>query len=506
MTRRRKTMRTTFTEVTALRWAVLTIALLTAAPATILAGEPLTEYDPEMDFEPSTIYILPDGSIDPPDAPVSQDGDVYTLTDDVYESIVIQKSEITLDCDGHTVQGTGGGRGIFMKSLTGVTVTDCTVQDFMVGIRMEGSTDGTFTGNTLQDIGRAGFAVLVGSNGNTLAGNTATDCRWGIVVTRGSAGNTVSDNNISYCSAQGILLQDAGDDNYLVGNSLANNVQAGIWNYRTSHTVLMGNEMVGNGLLLLAPDELEHWNTHTIDTSNTTNGKPVIYWKNVSGGEVPAGAGQVILANTVGVKVENQKIRDATLAITMGFCDDTKIEGNVLRDNGNSNVYVLRSTGTVVKENRISGTGSGWGIELHHTSGSLVKENVISNIRRGIPVYGLDATGNVIEKNLVEGCEIGISLEEECSGNLFRKNTLSGNETGATTTEDTYDNVLHHNDLLDNDTQADEAGANIWDDGQGEGNYWSDYEGEDLDDDGVGDTDLPHASVDWYPLMEPVDD
>lgn len=39
----------------------------------------------------STIYIKPDGTVDPASAPIKVNADKYTLTDNIYDSIVIQK-------------------------------------------------------------------------------------------------------------------------------------------------------------------------------------------------------------------------------------------------------------------------------------------------------------------------------------------------------------------------------------------------------------------------------
>jgi hypothetical protein len=79
-------------------------------------------------------------------------------------------------------------------------------------------------------------------------------------------------------------------------------------------------------------------------------------------------------------------------------------------------------------------------------------------------------------------------------------------------------NTLHHNNIINNTYQVyiSSSYGNIWDDGNGEGNYWSDYNGLDdgsngrIADDGVGDTEIPHPSTDGgygyfqldnYPMM-----
>ncbi|GAH38506.1 unnamed protein product, partial [marine sediment metagenome] len=67
---------------------------------------------------------------------------------------------------------------------------------------------------------------------------------------------------------------------------------------------------------------------------------------------------------------------------------------------------------------------------------------------------------------------------------------------------DATSNTFYHNNIINNGFQLyRKYSSNIWDNGAGEGNYWSGYTGTDLDGDDIGDTDLPHQGVDYYPLM-----
>lgn len=69
----------------------------------------------------STIYINSDGSIDPSTAPISRDGNVYTLTQDIFESLYIHKSGITLDGAGHSIESSAT-HGIYLANVSGTTI------------------------------------------------------------------------------------------------------------------------------------------------------------------------------------------------------------------------------------------------------------------------------------------------------------------------------------------------------------------------------------------------
>lgn len=101
----------------------------------------------------------------------------------------------------------------------------------------------------------------------------------------------------------------------------------------------------------------------------------------------------------------------------------------------------------------------------------------------------------------------GIRLELS-DNNVISNNTFENNSYGIRLAGPSNGNLIYHNNFVNNDNQAYDNGVNYWDNGYlFGGNYWGDYMGEDVDNDGVGDSpyEIPgDNNQDRYPLMNPV--
>ena len=108
-------------------------------------------------------------------------------------------------------------------------------------------------------------------------------------------------------------------------------------------------------------------------------------------------------------------------------------------------------------------------------------------------------TGCVIDNNTVSGSTYyGITLFSS-SNNLIYNNVISQNQYGIYLTSGTGNIVFHNNfENLNQVTFTGDPSGNYFNE-TFEGNYWSDYNGKDANQDGIGDT--PYSNLDFHPLL-----
>lgn len=441
-----------------------------------------------------TIYIRADGSVDPPSAPIERNGDVYTFTSDIYDSIVVERDGITINGNGHLLQGTGSGRGIDLTLRRYVTIKNTTIRSFGYGIYLFYSSNNILRNNAMADNvynfyafsslynpylshflndvdasntvdGKpiyywvnvhdetvpfdAGYVALVNCNGITVKDLNLVANGQGILLANTTntriTGNNITDNfvGIQLCSSDG---------NTISGNHIKSTKNAvGIWLYTSSNNVISGNTITNNylGIFLLACYSPVSLTSLSIpeSSSNTLIGN--------------------VLANNTG-------------GIAFNYFDP--FESSASRFNN------------VVGNIITSDDGGERGISLAWTWGS-----------------------NIIRENRIVGYSVGIYLQD--SYNVFSRNNITNNGCGITL-DYSPGNKFYHNNFINNTNQvnimAQYAGlVHVWDDGYpSAGNYWSNYTGVDLysgpfqnktGSDGIGDT--PHVidanNKDNYPLMYP---
>ena len=157
--------------------------------------------------------------------------------------IEIQTNNVTIDCNGFRVRGSGGGAsttavGIFADSRVNLTIRHCTIRGFQVGIEVTGGSD-YIVENNLIDQSRFIGIETAGA---------------GSIVRRNNVVNTVS----SPASGQAYAIFAEGDviDNVVDGvsgaDSLVNFTANGIYS-STDAGVNLGIVIQGNRIRNLTP-------------------------------------------------------------------------------------------------------------------------------------------------------------------------------------------------------------------------------------------------------------
>jgi len=289
-----------------------------------------------------TIYIRADGSIDPPEAPISTaDNVTYTFTDDINDSIVVERDSIAVDGAGYTVTGSGSGNGITVTGRSNVTVRNMTTKNFDYGIQ------------------------LYYSSNDIVSGNNVTANSWAGIFLDHSSNNIVSGNNATANNGYGIWLASSSND-IVSGNNVTANSWAGILLGSSSNNTLSGNVMGGNRYNFGVVGSALSDYLQSVDTSNLVDGKPVYYFMNQSDIVVNADAypqvGYLGFVNCANVTVQGLNLTSNRQGLLLVSTNNSKITSNNIANND-------------------------YGVELEFSSNNTLSGNNVANSYCGILLY-----------------------------------------------------------------------------------------------------------------------
>ena len=271
-------------------------------------------------------------------------------------------------------------------------------------------------------------------------------------------GLTLRGSGDSHDTIDGAIMAEGKE--LLIENNVLEDVLFGISLHKTTDSIVRGNRI----------------RSRPVDSAERGDGMRLWYstGNRIENNDI-AQMRDLTVSNSPRNRFTGNTIHDSRRAFNFLFSHRSIVEGNLL-DKNSTGVISLNSEGMVIRNNRIlhAMDASGVGIALKETSAALIYGNEIVHCAHGImadspmdPINRIVFINNIIAHNVT-----GIYFYGAKGGHIAINNTFKSNLWPVTV-------------IGDGDPMND-----FW-----WGNSWDNYEGFDLDGDGLGDK--PHELYAW---------
>ena len=271
-------------------------------------------------------------------------------------------------------------------------------------------------------------------------------------------GLTLRGSGASHDTIDGAIMAEGKE--LLIENNVLEDVLFGISLHKTTDSIVRGNRI----------------RSRPVDSAERGDGMRLWYstGNRIESNDI-AQMRDLTVSNSPRNRFTGNTIHDSRRAFNFLFSHRSIVEGNLL-DKNSTGVISLNSEGMVIRNNRIlhAMDASGAGIALKETSAALIYGNEIVHCAHGImadspmdPINRIVFINNIIAHNVT-----GIYFYGAKGGHIAINNTFKSNLWPVTI-------------IGDGDPMND-----FW-----WGNSWDNYEGFDLDGDGLGDK--PHELYAW---------
>ena len=321
------------------------------------------------------IYIRSDGSVDPETASIQRIGNIYTFTENIYASLVVERDNIVVDGAGYLLQGTGSVRGIDLSHRSNVTIKNMQIGGgFVCGIYLQNSSNNTITENNIA---------------NTMDG----------IFLQLSSNNRISANYLINNLRGGILIQDSSNNNIISANNIINN-GGGISIYSSSDNKLRNNNMKNDYNFEVYGTELSHF-VNDVDISNNINGKKIYYFVNerdqvVSPSTFPD-LGFLALVNCTRIIAQNLNLANNGQGLLLAFTTNSTITKNYITHNSNG-IGLYSSSKNIISGNSI--TNNYRCIHLFKSSNNIIYHNNFINNTKQVDEFALGSNSARLSVNV----------------------------------------------------------------------------------------------------------